>query len=94
MAITQAQLDEVRKNLQEKIDAKVSFKVFYWIIGILIGIFTFTCGILVDQLGDIRDKTYEMNGTVSGVSADVFSTKTDIADIRDILNGIDFVPAP
>lgn len=71
-------------TLETKIDNKVSYKSFYWVIGALGAILAVAASVIIGVLGymssqikDVQDKQYQLNKDVSGI-VEVFN-KYDIS---------------
>lgn len=57
-----------QKKHSEQILNRVTYKVFIWIIGILMAIWLSVSGYIVSQIKDVQDRTYEISNTVSEIS--------------------------
>lgn len=79
MEVTHAQFDKLREDLNAKIDAKVGYNHFYWVIGTMVGVIS---SILIFQIGLIM----RLDDRVEKVGDKTATISEDLSEINGNLN--------
>lgn len=69
--VSRQEFDCFRENMNERLDEKVGFKHFYWVIGILVSIFVGMSAFGINLSLRIDDKVDKNNDKTVQTSADV-----------------------
>jgi len=56
------------KRLDAELKNKVAYKVFFWVVGILLGIVMSLLAYMTNQIHDIQEKTYTISNSVSTIA--------------------------
>ena len=65
------------KRLDDQIQNRVTYRIFIWILGILLVIIMGLFSYITTQIHDLRDKTYAISNSVSTIAGYIDSTKKD-----------------
>ena len=67
---------EKQAKHDEQISNRVTYKIFIWVVGLLVSLFVSLSAYIVNQIHDLQEKTYDI--------------KSDVAKITGTLENLDF----